>query len=102
VVRATILIQKNTPQGGYSYQPGWEELTTNIKEGLPLIEKIANVIEPKLAGPLRVPGSVLENNNKLTACLELRGIIQTQEEAAEILGPGPDGARSCFSYAPDH
>ena len=46
----TIWIQKNTPQGGYSCQPGREELTTNFKEGLPLIE-IANAIAPKLPTP---------------------------------------------------
>ena len=85
----TVWMQQNNPQLFFQ-TAGWEELNARITEGLPLVEKIAWAIDERLAGLLRVPDPVWQNKNKLTACLELRGIIQTQEETAEILGPqGP-------------
>jgi hypothetical protein len=85
----TVWMQQNNSQL-YFTTPGWEELNARITEGLPLVEKLALAIDERLAALLRIPDPVFQNKNKLTACLELRGIIQTQEETVEILGPqGP-------------
>ena len=86
-----IWIQQNTTSG-FAHLPEWDYLRERITEGLPLLE-VAQEIDPNLAALLRTPDLVLEKNNKLTACRELRGIIETQEEAAEILGP--PGAETC-------
>jgi hypothetical protein len=77
----TILIQKNTPQGGYSCQRCREELTTNCKEELPLIEKIANAIDPKLARLLRVPD---RRPRSPTEDLELVGSERSAGPAGEL------------------
>jgi len=74
----------------YIHDPQWVELTRQITEGLPLMEKIAQEIDPRRATQLRARDVVIMHKHKREACQELRGAILSQEEAADILGPqGP-------------
>jgi hypothetical protein len=98
-----IWIQQNS-DSGFSLLPEWGDLKERITEGLPLVQRIAQEIDPSAAALLRTPDPILEYNNKLAACRELRGIIQTQEEGAEILGPqGPKlAAEDLHPWVWDH
>lgn len=75
---------------GYSRVQGWKDLDQQIKERLPLVEKIAEEVDPRIAGELRGVDRVYMHKRKLDACQELRGAILSRQEAADIIGPhGP-------------
>jgi hypothetical protein len=59
----------------YHKLPQWQEYNRQIAEGLPLIEKIAQEVDPRLVGRLRSSDPVIEHQNKRDACRELRGAI---------------------------
>ena len=68
----------------------WTSLDRLIKEKLPLLEKIAAEVDPRIATELRGVDPYFVHKRKLAACQELRGAILSRQEAAEILGPqGP-------------
>ena len=63
---AAIWIQQNTTSG-FSLLPERENLHERITEELPLVERIAQGIDPNLAALPRTPDPVLEFDNKGTA-----------------------------------
>ena len=54
-----IWIQQNTTSG-FAHLPEWDYLRERITEGLPLVQRIAQEIDPNLAALLRTPDLVLE------------------------------------------
>ena len=75
---------------GWHRRPDWKALDQRIKEGLTLVEHIANEVDPRLVEKLRAHDAAIEHHAKLAASRELRGAIASRQEAAEILGPqGP-------------
>jgi len=85
----SIRFQKQFSQG-YTRDTRWLEIDRQVAELLPLIEQIANEVDPRLSQRLRSTDAVLAHFNQRNAARELRGAIVSREEAAEILGPrGP-------------
>lgn len=81
---------RRTTDRSYVDNPEWVELDRKIKEGLPLIERIAKEVDPRLVSELRKPDAVISHHYKLNASRELRGAIASKQEADEIMGPqGP-------------
>jgi len=75
---------------GYSDLASWRDLNRKITEGLPLIEKIAEAVDPRLADRLRERDAVIQHRQKQEACREVRGAIVDMELTAAILAPpGP-------------
>jgi hypothetical protein len=90
----SIALQK---AGGLNKVMYWDGVVRGIDEGLPMMERFAQEVDPRLAVQLRAPDEYPAwlHQNKLHACHELRGVIFHQQEIADIVGPqGPQLAAS--------
>jgi hypothetical protein len=86
-----------TDLNGHYKQPKWLEVEADINARIGLIEQIANVVDPRLCGPLRKEdvGYSWVHTGCRRATQQLAGALMYAEEAATVLGPqGPKLAAS--------
>lgn len=82
--------ERRTGQFSYMNDERWREVERLIQEAVPLVERIAVAIDPRLGERLREPDGYISHIKERDAARELRGAIVSRQEAAEILGPqGP-------------
>ena len=82
MVRVQESLQWRVGQFAYLEDPGWQEYDRALTEGLPLLEAIAQEIDPRLRERLRNTSIYPVRD----ACRELRGAIMSRQEITEILG----------------
>src|ERR1035437_7485184 len=103
ICNQAILIQDRNPNG-YHRDQAWIDLIRLMTEKLPLVEKIAREIDPRLVDTPRKDDYIIEGRYKAEACQELRGAILGRQDVEEILGPqGPQlAAAQLHPWVWDH